>query len=94
MKRTPLKRSTTLGPIQLTAKMLEARDTMLRFWGERYDEQTAPIREAIRNHAANRTDKSVMSAALDVCKRVADKFPDDGMIIALCIAAAVEECDQ
>lgn len=84
----------TTDAIRLTASMLDARDTMRRFWGDRYDEKVRMYREAIRKSV--RPGEELLSAALRVCKR-AEAYAeshDAPMVTILCIAATVDECER
>ena len=76
----------------LGARMIEIRDSMRGLFGDKYAALIEPYKSAIRNNHAAHPEMSKLSAALDVCKYTATI--DDGVGLGLCIAAAVDECDQ
>jgi len=76
--------------IRMTAKMLEVRDTMRFFWGDKYRERIEPFRDAIRRWTAE-TGKPKGEVALHVCK-VSEKNGDP-MDVALAIAAFCEDVE-
>lgn len=76
--------------IQMTAKMMEIRDTMRSFWGERYTARIEPFREAIRRWHRE-TGKPVAECGL-TASQAAEKYGGE-MDVLLAIAATVEECE-
>ena len=76
--------------IRMTAKMMDIRDTMRNFWGDRYQARIEPFREAIsRWH--RETGRPVAECGL-AASRAAEKHGTD-MDVLLAIAATVEECE-
>lgn len=80
----------TMQHARLAVKMEEARDTMRRFWGDKYPERIAPFREAIQRWRRE-TGKTTMEVGLTVCQ-LAEKH-GGGMDAALAIAALAEEIE-
>lgn len=80
----------TMQHARLAVKMEDARDTMRRFWGDRYPDKIAPFRDAIQRWRKE-TGKSTMEVGLTVCE-LTEKHGDP-MDLALAFAAIVEECE-
>lgn len=75
--------------IQLAASLYDTRDTMRRFWGEKFKDKIDMYQEAIQREAKFQ-ESDLLAATLKVAQRVQKGFPDFPMMMALCIAAGVE----
>ncbi len=76
--------------IATTARMLEVRETMRRFCGDKYAERTKPFREYIRRWMKE-TGKPAAEVALAVMKQT--EVHGSTVDIGLAIAAAADEME-
>lgn len=75
--------------IQFAGKLLDTRDTMRRFYGERFAERCEFYGKFIQTEAEQRG-CDLLTATLTIAQRATKAFPDMPMTVALIVAAGVE----
>lgn len=78
-----------MNEVQMAAKFYDARDTMRRFWGEKYEAELAFYRTHLEARM-KRDSCDTLTAAMTIMQELQAKFPDSGFEQAMFLAATVE----